>query len=656
MRSNFPETNLNPPLIDLRGVSRTYTSKSGVRVEALKEVSIRIHAGEFVAIQGQSGSGKTTLLNVMGCLDQPTGGQYLLKGQNVEKLEPDALAKLRSELFGFVFQNYNLIANATARENVEVPGLYSSIPAPERTSRASGQLARLGIPDCAHRRPSQLSGGQQQRTAIARALFNNAQVILADEPTGALDSQTGTEVIQEFKHFSDEGRTVVLITHDPAVAAMASRRIELMDGSVTHDESTSGVGAHTEGCAHFGESEDDAASPELFFGAVEMLRTGARSLRGNLLRTTLTLLGILIGVASVVALMFIGESSRRQVVDSVYQAGADLMTVRPHAGSRARSAELTLNDVRSIRAGVPGVKSVLPEIKTHVRVQRGGANMLAPITATSAELPQVRDWQLANGTFFNSDDSDNYEPLAVVGSEVSDELFGEENPVGQYILVGTELFSVIGVMEKKGGIWGSELDRSVFVPLRTGSARLVGRWTLDSLIVQVEDPIQAELTAADVETLLERWHGEGSVDVTLNAALLEAASEVLNSFRILLGSIAGISLVVGGIGIMNMLLTSVTERTREIGIRMAVGARRSDILRQFLTEAIMISTAGALAGLVVGAGVGNLVIQLSGGSPVFTAFPIALALGSALLIGLVFGYAPARRAAHMDPARALAWE
>ena len=644
------------PLIELRGISRTYETTSGIRVEALRDVSVQIRAGEFVAVVGQSGSGKTTLLNLLGCLDQPTCGEYLFDGQRVGGLDTDELSRLRGEAFGFVFQNYNLIANATARENVELPGLYSGVRRWERTKRASGLFARLGIPDCADRLQSQLSGGQQQRAAIARALVNDARVILADEPTGALDSHTGNEVIQEFKRLAGEGRTVVLITHDPAVAAKADRRIKLLDGSVSSDD---GEHQHQVGLAV--QSRQDTPqglvrSSGTLSGSAEMLRTSARSLRGNLLRTTLTLLGILIGVASVVALMFIGESSRRQVVDSVYRAGADLMTVRPDTNSDAQSATLGLDDVLSIESGVPGIKSVMPEIKTHLRVKRGAASIWAPVTATSAALPQIRDWPLATGTFFTEHDGKTYEPVAVIGSEVADELFGEEVPVGQYILVGTEMLFVIGVLEERGGIWGSELDRSVFVPLLTGSARLVGRWALDSLMVQVEDPEQVKATAARVKSLLERWHGEGSVDVSVNADLLKAVSEVANSFRLLLGSIAGISLLVGGIGIMNMLLTSVTERTREIGIRMAVGARRSDILRQFLTEAVLLSSAGAVAGLLVGAVVGNLVIEFFGGSPLFTLMPVALALGSALVIGLVFGYAPARRAARMDPARALAWE
>ena len=656
MISDGLEADSIPPLLELRHVSRTYTLASGMRVEALRDVSIQICTGEFIAVVGQSGSGKTTLMNIIGCLDRPTDGDYVLMGRNVRELVADELARLRREMFGFVFQNYNLIATETARENIEVPGLYSGIPRSERAGRASELLANLGLAECGDRPPSQLSGGQQQRTAIARALMNGGRIILADEPTGALDSHTGLEVIRELKQLAESGHTVILITHDPRVAAMATRRIELLDGSITRDDGPSRAQAFTEVRVRSEISGALRSEAGFFSGGLEMLRTAARSLRNNLLRTSLTLLGILIGVGSVVALMFIAESSRMQVMDSVYAAGADLITVRPSSRAAGSPAELTMEDARSIIAEVPNIESVLPEIRAHLRVQRGARNMLSPVTATASTLPQVRDWRLASGTFFLEVDGDRYEPVAVIGAEVRGELFREADPIGQYMLIGTELFLVIGVMEEKGGFWGAELDKSVFVPLRTGSARLIGRWPLDSMTVEITDPELAERTAAAVKSLLERWHGEDAVDVRLNAALLAASAQVLNTFSLLLGSIAGISLLVGGIGIMNMLLTSVTERTREIGIRMAVGARQSDILRQFLAEAIIISTAGALAGLVVGAVVGNLVIHFSGGEPLFTAIPIVLALASALVIGLVFGYAPARRAARMDPARALAWE
>ena len=644
------------PLIDLRGASRTYAPASGVRVEALRDVSLRICPGELVAVVGHSGSGKTTLMNILGCLDRPTGGEYLIAGQEVDGLDADELARLRRETFGFVFQNYKLIATASARENVELPGLYSGLRPSERGARASELLSVLGIEDCAERPPAELSGDQQQGVAIARALMNGARVMLADEPTGALDSRTGDEVVGELDRLADAGRTVILITHDPRVAARARRRIELVDGRVTADTARTPTRDFSRRSLPISRPELPETPRDIIANGAEILRTAFRSLRANLLRTSLTLLGILIGVASVVALMLIGEGSRVQVMESVHAAGADLMTVRPNPNAPGAPAELTMEGVLFIRSAVSNVREVLPEMRTHLRAQWGGRDLVSPVVATASNLAEVRNWRLASGAFFAKSDGDAYRPVVVIGEGVREELFNEVDAIGQYLLVRGELFRVIGVMEEKGGFWSSELDRTLFVPLGTGSARLTGRWTLDSMTVAVADPQLSERTAQTVKTALERWHGEDTLEVTLNAALLEASAEVLGTFSLLLGSIAGISLLVGGIGIMNMLLTTVTERTREIGIRMAVGARRSDVLRQFLAEAVMVSLAGALAGLIVGTLVGNLVILYSSGDPLFTATPIALAVASALVIGLLFGYGPARRAAQMDPARALAWE
>ena len=438
------------------------------------------------------------------------------------------LARLRREMFGFVFQNYNLIATETALKNVEVPGLYSGVPRSERARRASELLAELGLADCADRRPAQLSGGQQQRTAIARALMNGGRVILADEPTGALDSQTGLGVIRDLGQLAAAGRTVILITHDPRVAAMASRRIELFDGNMVGDDGPSRDRALAHPRVPTEQRGTPGPSAGFFSNGLEMLRTAAHSLRTNLLRTSLTLLGILIGVASVVALMFIGESSRREVMKSVYGAGANLMTVHPDSRSAGQPAVLTPGDVVAIGTGVPNIASVLPEIEARLLVQWGGRDMRSTVTATTSTLPEVRDWSLSSGTFFVDGDGDAYKPFAVIGSGVRDKLFRSEDPIGRYMRIGTELFLVIGVMEKKGGsgIFGNPLNKSVLVPLESGSARLMGRWTLDSITVKISDPAYSEETATAVQSLLERWHGEDSVAVTLNSAILEASAAI----------------------------------------------------------------------------------------------------------------------------------
>ena len=224
------------PLIELKDICKTFVTGDGdVRVDALRGVSLSIYPGEFVAIMGASGSGKTTLMNVLGCLDRPTAGQYFFAGRDVSQMDSDALAWLRREAFGFVFQSYNLLPNATAEENVEIPAVYAGLGPAERRERAETLLSSLGLGDRLTHRPSQLSGGQQQRVSIARALMNGGQVILADEPTGALDSKSGAEVMTLLTELAAEGHTVILITHDANVAARAHRVIEIKDGEIVRD-------------------------------------------------------------------------------------------------------------------------------------------------------------------------------------------------------------------------------------------------------------------------------------------------------------------------------------------------------------------------------------------------------------------------------------
>ncbi|HLB29898.1 MAG TPA: ABC transporter ATP-binding protein, partial [Gammaproteobacteria bacterium] len=223
------------PLIELRNISRTFVTGGGVEVRALRGVNLKIYPGEFLAVMGQSGSGKTTLMNILGCLDRPTGGTYLFAGRDIESFDADGLAWLRREAFGFIFQSYNLLATATAEENVEIPAIYAGLSARDRAIRAEALLSGLGLGDRLDHRPSQLSGGQQQRVSIARALMNGGNVILADEPTGALDSQSGIEVIALLEDLARQGHTVILITHDAEVAAHADRIVEFFDGKIIND-------------------------------------------------------------------------------------------------------------------------------------------------------------------------------------------------------------------------------------------------------------------------------------------------------------------------------------------------------------------------------------------------------------------------------------
>ena len=645
------------PLIELHDITRTFETGGGVRVHALRGVSLRIHAGEFVSIMGQSGSGKSTLMNILGCLDRPTSGQYLFAGRDIRSFDSDGLAWLRREAFGFVFQTYNLLGTATAQENVEIPAVYAGIRQVERMQRAANILASLGLEDRLDHRPSELSGGQQQRVSIARALMNGGQVILADEPTGALDSQSGKEVLALLKELADRGHTVIVITHDAQVAANANRHIEIFDGRIVKDSGQeTQVSASQRGGFSATINADERSESATDLG--EAVRTAFRSLRANIFRTVLTLLGIVIGVASVVSMLAIGEGASRDVIERISSMGVNMLQIYSYYGRRPEAQQLTIEDARAIQEELPNIEVTLPEITGSATIRFASLDHPSNILATSGNLPETRNWPLARGVFFTDQDSEEYAPVAVLGNTVHEEVFPPDvDPIGKYILIDRVPFLVIGIMTKKGssGFGGRDQDEVVFVPLKTGGLRLFGRNFLRSLTVAVEDVEFIDTTEDNIYSLLIQRHGFEDFRIRNSAELLENVSEAQDTFTVLLGSVAAISLLVGGIGVMNIMLVSVTERTREIGIRMATGARQSDILTQFLAEAIVVSAVGGLLGIAVGMGVGNL-IQMFGTSIVYSPGPILLAFSCATVTGLVFGFALARKAAKLDPVVALATE
>lgn len=638
------------PLIKMRGITRSFHNGE-VETRVLHGIDLTIHAGEFVAIIGTSGSGKSTLMNIIGCLDRPSSGEYRFMGQDVARLERDDLARLRREDFGFVFQSYNLIGSATATENVEVPAIYAGMPPAERHTRAAALLDELGLADRGHHRPSQLSGGQQQRVSIARALMNGGRIILADEPTGALDSKSSADVMQLIRELSAKGHTVILITHDREVAAHADRIIEIGDGRIVADP-----GPQPPAVPIAFEPHVDRSSPlgEL----LEATRTAVRALRANVFRTILTLLGIVIGVASVIAMLAIGDGARQQVVDRISAMGSNLLTVRPGApNQRGRdvTATLTIEDVQAI-SELPNVLAAVPEQSGSVTIRFGNADHRTQATATSSDFVVARTWPLGRGTFFSPDDEARYATVAVLGQTVARALFGERDPVGEYVLVQNILFQVVGVMAPMGSTsWGRDQDDVIFVPWNTGSLRLFGQRFLASATVAVEDVSQIDDTQTEVHARLLSRHGVEDFNIRNMASIIDSVSATQDTMTILLGSIAAISLLVGGIGVMNIMLVSVTERTREIGIRMATGARTRNILQQFLIEALTVSALGGLIG--VGAGLGTTaLIEWLGTPVVYSLAPVVLAFGCAFATGLIFGFLPARKAARLDPVTALASE
>jgi macrolide transport system ATP-binding/permease protein len=641
------------PLLNLEHICRTFKSGDNL-IRALDDVSLKIWPGEFVAIIGQSGSGKSTLMNILGCLDRATSGAYQVAGRDISLFDPDELAALRRAIFGFVFQRYNLLGSESAEENVQIPALYAGEEKTRRLARARKLLADLGLGDRCDHRPSQLSGGQQQRVAIARALMNDPPVMLADEPTGALDSRSGQEVMTLLRELHKSGRTILLITHDTSVAAHAERVINISDGRITEDSLP--LGSNT---AYSAVAIDTGGKAGVFADIGEAVKTALRALRINLFRTALTLLGIIIGVAAVVTMLAVGEGSQQDVLDQIRSMGTNLLSIRPGApGLRGASDVITLtpDDAEAIQE-LSNVEVALAERSSRQTVRFGNIDYATSIQGVGAALPRVRDWPVAEGDFFTERDIRRFAPVVVLGQTVAQILFPEGfDPVGRYILIGNIPFEVIGIMTPKGASgFGGDQDDTVFVPISTGLIRLFGQNYLNGITVRVSDVSAIEGTEDAISELLLARHQTEDFRIRNMASILETATATQNTLKVLLGTVAAISLLVGGIGVMNIMLVSVTERTREIGIRMAVGARRRDILLQFNTEAAVVCTLGGILGVLLGYGAGKA-ISMFEMTVIFSPLPAIMAFSCAFGTGILFGFLPARKASLLDPVVALAAE
>jgi len=650
--SGFSTDHAAVPLIELRGVTKTYTN-GDLATQVLHGVDLKIFSGEFVAIVGASGSGKSTLMNILGCLDRPSTGLYLFKGRDVSDFNRDELSDLRRESFGFVFQSYNLISGATAAENVEVPAVYAGVAPEERHGRARALLTQLGLAERIHFRPKQLSGGQQQRVSIARALMNGGQIILADEPTGALDSKSGVEVMKLLDDLSASGHTVILITHAAEVAAHARRVIEIKDGHIVSDPGPMPVQGHQPATSWTARHGAVTQLAEAF----EAAKSAFRALHVNILRSILTLLGIVIGVGSVITMLAIGDGAKQEVLDRISAMGSNLLTVRPGVANQRgfnNNTTLVLDDVTAIDKEIGNVVAAVPAQESNATLRFGERDTTAQIIGTSWKFPQARQWPVALGTFFGPEDEEQFEAVAVLGRTTADDLFPDEDPLGQYVLVGNQSFQVIGVMSRKGAAPnGQDQDEVVLVPYMTSQVRLSGNRYLNRATVAVADVDRIKQTTADIESLLASRHGTVDFRIMNAGMFLEGEVASRETMTKLLGSIAAISLLVGGIGVMNIMLVSVTERTREIGIRMATGARTRNILQQFLIEALVVSSVGGLIGVIMGFTATFIVAGTTSTTVAYSVFPVVLAFGSAFATGLIFGFLPARKAAYLDPVVAL---
>lgn len=650
---------MSEPLIQLAGIRKRYGGHNGApQTEVLRGVSLSIRTGEFVAIVGTSGSGKSTLMNILGCLDRPSEGRYRFAGQDVASLDDDQLAWLRREAFGFVFQGYHLIPSASARENVEIPAIYAGTPAEQRHQRATELLARLGLDERMDHRPNQLSGGQQQRVSIARALMNGGHIILADEPTGALDSRSGAEVMALLEELADLGHTIILITHDREVAARARRVIEIRDGQILSDSGNAATPPHAPDVMAERLTRGDSGGASLLADIREAMQAAWRVMWINRFRTALTLLGIVIGVASVVVMLAVGEGSKRAVMNQMGAFGSNLIYLSGLAETpRSPAGIVTLADVEAL-ATLPQVKMIMPVNGGDTTVRYGNVDHLAYTRGNGVDFPRILNWPAVEGTFFTQADEDSAAAVALIGKKVKEKLFRNgEDPLGRYILINNAPFQVIGLLAEKGASSGDEdADNQIVVPYSSASVRLFGQPNPEFVIIAAADSERVHEAEQAIDALMLQLHrGARDYELTNDAAMIQAEARTRNSLSLMLGAIAAISLVVGGIGVMNIMLMTVRERTREIGIRIATGARQRDILRQFLTEAVMLTLIGGLVGLALAMLIGGGLI-LAEVALVFSLPAVFGAFASALFTGILFGYMPARKAAQLAPVVALSSE
>ena len=652
------EAQVDQPIISISGLVRRFQA-GGEAVAVLKGVDLDIHRGEMVAIIGQSGSGKSTLMNILGCLDRASEGTYRFAGRDVSKLDADELAALRREHFGFIFQRYQLLPDLDAVENVEIPAIYAGVDGGARRKRAIDLLTRLGLGERLDHRPNALSGGQQQRVSVARALMNGGEVILADEPTGALDSKSGKELMALLGELHRDGHTIIIVTHDPNVAAQAERIIEISDGVIIDDRRT-GDGA----TAHHGKETIRKAARwrEGFDRAAEALRMALRAMNAHKLRTFLTMLGIIIGIASVVSVVALGQGSQATVLENISAIGTNTINVYPGTGfgdRRSMRIETLLPSDAEALAEQPYADSVSPQVSNNMTARYRNTSSNASVTGVGEGYFQVNGRTFEAGVGFTAESIGGRTQEAVIDGNARDAIFvNGENPIGQVIMLDRVPVRVIGVVETVRGFGPGGNQANIYVPYTTAMSRILGQSHLNSIAVRIADDYDTAQAEAEITELMTRLHG-GKQDFFLQNTdtIRETIQSTSATLTLLISTIAVISLVVGGIGVMNIMLVSVSERTKEIGIRMAVGARRGDILRQFLIEAVLVCFVGGAAGVALSFGLGSALSALVAGARLaYSAESIVLAIASASLIGVVFGFMPARSAARLDPVEALARE
>ena len=742
-------------LLELKNVRRAYMS-GDAEVEVLHGINLSVRKGEMLAIIGPSGSGKSTLMNIIGCLDTPSSGNYFVMGKDTHNMLHDELTSLRRDFFGFIFQRYHLLSHLCARENVQVPSVYAGVPKKKRDERALKLLEDLGLSHRSEYRPAQLSGGQQQRVSIARALMNGGRIILADEPTGALDSKSGRDVMNTLQELNSQGHTVIIVTHDPRIAACAKRVISIEDGNITsdvinehpakfelhmdgsnedtqackqvssHDESS----ANAQGCKPTSTHEPQTHAPVMHEPSIapsmhasshdpskhasshdesneqytrvatnttaattstssqetadtlfaygykgnpwlfklhaytdrfkEAFVMAYRAMLSNRMRTLLTMLGIIIGIMAVVTVVALARGASEQIISNIAAMGTNTITVYPgqRMGDvrRGRIQTLTPRDLNALQ-GQPFVDSVSATVQTNALLRRGQKEANATIQGVSSEMFRVYGLELKKGRLFNEIELKSNAQVGVIDDNTAKLFFATEDPLGKTIIIGKVVIRVIGVLAKSDSWVIRGTNPTVFVPYTSVMTRLVNQNYLSSIVLRINDGFAAPVAENAIKSILVTRHGREDFFMQSSDTIMKSIENATRTFTLMISAIAVISLVVGGIGVMNIMLVSVTERTKEIGIRMAVGAGRGDILSQFLIEAVMVCLIGGLLGVVLSYIAGHLIMHFAPNIVLsYSLTSVIAAVMTSSVIGIVFGFMPARSASRLNPIDALARE
>ncbi|MFA5062631.1 MAG: ABC transporter permease [Candidatus Omnitrophota bacterium] len=658
-----------PSMIQVNNLSKIY-QMGKVEVRALSDVSLKISPGEFVAIMGASGSGKSTLMHILGLLDRPDSGEYFLAGENVTKLSDQELALVRNQLVGFVFQQFHLLPRMTALENAELPLIYAG----KRHLRveAAKRIEEVGLKDRMLHRPNEMSGGQQQRVAIARSLVNDPPIIFADEPTGNLDSKSKEEIIGVLKKLNEKGKTVIIVTHESEIAAHAKRIVTMRDGKIISDNSTSSV-IKTPGNAIPQNLIKDilSHSASAVKGSIEFLdylRQASFAMLSHKMRAFLSILGILIGVAAVIAMLAIGQGAKESIEKQLVSLGSNLLMVMPgspklHGVAMQSGAftRLTYNDVTAIGKMTDLVSRIYPAVSGRGQLVYANKNWNTEVNGVGVDYALMRAAVPEIGRFFNEQELRMRDKVVLLGTTVVKELFGDENPVGETIKINLLNFRVIGILPPKGGGGFRDQDDVVVIPVTTAMYRVLGKQYIDYIFVEAKSPEAIEPAQEEIEKLIIKQHRlgkneEDSFQIRNMSDIKKTLETTTKTMSLLLGAIAAISLLVGGIGIMNIMLVSVTERTREIGLRKAIGANNKDIMVQFLIEAVLMAFIGGISGVLLGSGAAMLITIFTGWTVRVSMSSVILATTFSLAVGVVFGLWPAQKAAKLDPIEALRYE